>query len=165
MATIPITQRGLHRLKQELDHLVHVKRPAVIKAIAEAREHGDLKENSEYHAAREEQSFIEARITYIENTVSFAQVIDCTQFDNMTTVIFGSKVRLYKIETEEEVTYRIVGEDEGDTAHGRLSIATPIAKGLIGKAIGDEVTINTPAGPISFEILDITYDNEPIDAE
>ncbi|RIY34576.1 transcription elongation factor GreA [Psittacicella hinzii] len=164
METIPITQRGERLLRKELEYLVRERRPAITKAIAEAREHGDLKENSEYHAAREEQSLIEARISYIEGLVSNGQVIDVTKLD-VETVVFGCKVKLYNIDTDEEITYRIVGEDEADVKSGRISYKTPIARGLIGKEEGDEVTIVTPSGKLNFEILEVEYSNEPVDAE
>lgn len=160
MAQEYVTPRGLALLKAELEELTTKRRPAITQAIAEAREHGDLKENSEYHAAREEQSLVEARIKYLEHVVSGAQVIHVEKLASNNAVVFGSVVTVYNLDTEEEVSYRIVGTDESNVAEGRISYTTPIAAGLIGKEIGDEVTINTPAGNVSFEIVAISYEPE-----
>lgn len=159
MSTTHVTPRGLALLKAELEELTTKRRPAITQAIAEAREHGDLKENSEYHAAREEQSLVEARIKYLESTISSAQVIHVETL-NASTVVFGSLVKLYNHETDKEVTYRIVGVDESDVGAGRLSYTTPIAKGIIGKEIGDDCNIQTPAGLVTYEVLDIVYEPE-----
>jgi len=134
-----------------------VKRPAIVTAIAEARAHGDLKENAEYHAAREQQGFCEGRIQDIEAKLSNAQIIDITKMPNNGKVIFGATVTILNLDTEEEVTYRIVGDDEADIKNFRISVNSPIARGLIGKAEEDVVTINTPAGMVEFEITQVQY--------
>lgn len=161
---LPMTPRGAARLRAELHELTTVKRPAIVQAIAEAREHGDLKENAEYHIAREDQSMNEARISYIEGMLSSGQIIDVTKL-NTDTVVFGCLVTVLNIDTEEEITYRIVGEDEGDVKRGRISYRTPIARALIGKGEGDEVVVTTSNGKINLEIIGIEYNNEDIDAE
>ncbi|MFC6276747.1 transcription elongation factor GreA [Psittacicella hinzii] len=164
MEILPLTKRGKHLLQEELKELTSVRRPMITKAIAEAREHGDLKENSEYHAAREEQALTEARIAYIEGIISNGQVIDPENI-GADNVVFGCQVELYNLDTEEEVTYRIVGEDEANVKKHRISYKTPIARGLIGKEEGDEVKIDTPSGQLHFEIVKISYESEPIYAE
>ncbi|MDX1444276.1 MAG: transcription elongation factor GreA [Gammaproteobacteria bacterium] len=157
MNKVPITKDGAQKLKDELKKLKSEDRPRVIEAIAEARAHGDLKENAEYHAAREQQSFIEGRITEIEGKLSNAEVIDVTEMNASGKVIFGSTVDLLNIDTDEEITYKIVGEDEADIKNGMLNYSSPIARGLIGKMEGDDVTINTPGGEKNFEILEVRY--------
>ena len=152
-----MTVQGAEALRQELVELKTVARPKVIAAIAEARAHGDLKENAEYHAAREQQSFIEGRIKDIEAKLSNAQVIDVTTLNAGGKVVFGATVEVYDLETEEEHTYQIVGEDEADLRHGKISITSPIARALIGKEEGDEVQINVPGGMREFEILEVRY--------
>lgn len=157
MSQIPMTVEGAQRLRDELQELKTVKRPAIVIAIAEARAHGDLKENAEYHAAREQQGFCEGRIQDIEAKLSNAQIIDITKLPNNGKVIFGSTVTILNLDTEEEVTYRIVGDDEADIKNFRISVNSPIARGLIGKTEEDVVTINTPAGMVEFEITQVQY--------
>ncbi|MFO6424292.1 transcription elongation factor GreA [Motilimonas sp. KMU-193] len=157
MNQFPMTARGAELLREELEHLKTVKRPAIIEAIAEAREHGDLKENAEYHAAREEQGFCEGRIQEIEAKLSNAQIIDVTKIANHGKVIFGSTVTMLNTETDAEVTYRIVGDDEADIKKNQISINSPIARGLIGKVVDDIALIRTPGGEVEFEILEVEY--------
>lgn len=157
MSQIPMTVEGAQRLRDELHELKTVRRPAIIQAIADAREHGDLKENAEYHAAREQQGFCEGRIQDIEAKLSNAQIIDITKLPNNGKVIFGATVTILNLDTEEEVTYRIVGDDEADIKNFRISVNSPIARGLIGKSEEDVVTINTPAGMVEFEITQVQY--------
>ncbi|MCA1931634.1 transcription elongation factor GreA [Rheinheimera sp.] len=157
MSQIPMTVEGAQRLRDELHELKTVRRPAIIQAIAEAREHGDLKENAEYHAAREQQGFCEGRIQDIEAKLSNAQIIDITKLPNNGKVIFGATVTILNLDTDEEVTYRIVGDDEADIKNFRISVNSPIARGLIGKEEEDVVTINTPAGMVEFEITQVQY--------
>ncbi len=154
----PMTIRGAEKLKEELHKLKTEDRPRVIKAISEARAHGDLKENAEYHAAREQQGFIEGRIGDIEGKLSAAQIIDVTTIDANGKVIFGATVDLVNLETDDEVSYRIVGEDEADIKQGMVSIQSPVARALIGREVGDEVHVNAPGGVIEYEILDIRYE-------
>jgi transcription elongation factor GreA len=154
----PMTLRGAEKLRAELSELKTVKRPAVIAAIAEAREHGDLKENAEYHAAREQQGFIEGRIKDIEAKLSHAQVIDVANLDAGGKVVFGATVVLFDINTEEEKRYQIVGVDESDIKQGKISVTSPVARALIGKAEGDEVSLEAPGGTHEFEILEIRYE-------
>ncbi len=153
----PMTVRGAEALRQELNELKTVARPRVIAAIAEARAHGDLKENAEYHAAREQQSFIEGRIKDIEAKLSNAQIIDVTKLNAGGKVVFGATVDVLDLETDEEHSYQIVGEDEADIRHSRISVTSPIARALIGKAEGDEVQIQVPGGVREFEILEVRY--------
>ena len=153
----PMTKAGAEALREELNHLKMEARPKVIAAIAEAREHGDLKENAEYHAAREQQGFIEGRIQEIEGKISNAQIIDVTAMTNNGKVIFGATVELFNIDTEEEVTYCIVGEDEADIKENKISVSSPIARALIGKAEGDEVVVRAPGGEIEYEIAKVDY--------
>lgn len=148
MNKVPMTVAGERSLREELDHLKSEARPQVIAAIAEAREHGDLKENAEYHAAREQQGFIEGRIQEIESKLSVAQVIDVTKLPKTGKVIFGVTVSLMNLDTDAEVTYRIVGEDEADIKSGRISVTSPIARALIGKEEGDVVVVKTPGGDV-----------------
>ncbi|MDX1589757.1 MAG: transcription elongation factor GreA [Oleiphilaceae bacterium] len=154
---VPMTVQGEKALRDELKQLKSVERPRVIEAIAEAREHGDLKENAEYHAAREQQSFIEGRIQDIESKLSGAQVIDVTRMEKTGKVVFGTTVRLVNTETEEETRYQIVGEDEADIKQGKLSIASPIARALIGKEEGDVVLIKIPSGSVEYDIEEVQY--------
>lgn len=157
MKQIPMTVRGAELLREELDFLKNTRRPEIIKAIAEAREHGDLKENAEYHAAREQQGFCEGRIQEIEGKLANCQVIDVTKLPNNGKVIFGATVVLVNVDTDEEVTYQIVGDDEADIKAGLISVNSPIARGLIGKELDDSVTIATPGGTVEFEILEVNY--------
>jgi transcription elongation factor GreA len=157
MNKIPLTVRGAETLRNELNELKTVKRPAVIAAIAEARAHGDLKENAEYHAAREQQGFIEGRIKDIDAKLSHAQIIDVTSINAEGRVIFGATIDVIDLESDEELTYQIVGEDEADIQQGLISVNSPIARGLIGKEEGDVTEINTPGGQREFEILEVRY--------
>jgi transcription elongation factor GreA len=157
MNKIPLTVRGAETLRAELEELKKVKRPAVIQAIAEARAHGDLKENAEYHAAREQQSFIEGRIKDIESKLSHAQIIDVTTMDAGGRVIFGATVDVVDMNTDEEFTYQIVGEDEADIQKGLISVNSPIARGLVGKEEGDLAVVETPGGTREFEIVEVRY--------
>ena len=152
-----MTARGAELLRKELNELKTVTRPRIIASIAEAREHGDLKENAEYHAAREEQSFCEGRIQDIEGKLSNAQIIDVTKMDNTGKVIFGTTVTIMNLETDAETTYRIVGDDEADIKNNLISVNSPIARGLIGKELDDVVNIQTPAGTVEFEITEVEY--------
>jgi transcription elongation factor GreA len=154
---VPMTKAGEARLREELKKLKSEDRPRVIQAIADAREHGDLKENAEYHAAREQQSFIEGRIQEIEGKLSVAQVIDVTTMENTGKVIFGTTVHLVNMDTDEEVKYQIVGEDEADIKAGKLSVSSPIARALIGKNKGDVVAIRIPSGTVEYEISEVEY--------
>lgn len=157
MKKVPMTVIGEQRLRDELNRLKTVDRPRIINAIAEARAHGDLKENAEYHAAREQQSFTEGRILEIEGKLSFAQVIDVTKIENSGKVIFGVTVKLINANTNKESQYQIVGEDEANIEETKISVTSPIARALIGKYIGDIVEVNTPDGILSFEITDIEH--------
>ncbi|PKH25840.1 transcription elongation factor GreA [Enterobacterales bacterium CwR94] len=157
MNQIPMTVRGAEQLRIELEELKTVKRPRIIASIAEAREHGDLKENAEYHAAREEQGFCEGRIQDIEAKLSNAQVIDVTKMPNSGRVIFGATVTVLNLDTDEEQTYRIVGDDEADFKQNLISVNSPIARGLIGKEQDDVVVIKTPGGEVEFEIAKVAY--------
>jgi transcription elongation factor GreA len=154
---VPMTVAGAERLRTELQELKSVVRPRIIEAIAEARAHGDLKENAEYHAAREQQSFTEGRIKDIEYKLANAQVIDVTQLPKSGKVVFGVTVTLLEEETDEEVSYQIVGEDEADIKEKRISIGSPIARALIGKEEGEIVDVKAPAGIKTFEILQVQY--------
>jgi transcription elongation factor GreA len=152
----PITPEGAAKLREELGQLKSVERPAIIQAIAVAREHGDLSENAEYHAAREKQSFIEGRIKEIENKLALAEVIDPSKLAG-ERVAFGATVKLSNSETGEEVTYRILGADESDLAKGSISITSPLARSLLGKEVGDEVKMRMPGGERTYEVLDISF--------
>lgn len=152
----PITPEGHVRLRDELHHLRSVERPAVIQAIATARDHGDLKENAEYHAARDKQSFIEGRIKELEDKLARAEVIDPSKMSG-SRVAFGATVRVSNTQTEEESTYRILGADEADIDKGILSISSPLARGLLGKEEGDEVKVRMPGGERIYEILEVTF--------
>ncbi len=157
MQRYPMTVQGAEALKAELNKLKGTDRPAVTAAIAEARAHGDLKENAEYHAAREQQGFIEGRIQDIEGKLSNAQIIDITQMPNNGRVIFGATVDIENVETEEAKTYQIVGDDEADFKIGKISVNSPIARGLIGKVEGDSVMIETPGGRVEYEVIAVRY--------
>ena len=157
MQRYPMTVQGAEALKAELNKLKGTDRPAVTAAIAEARAHGDLKENAEYHAAREQQGFIEGRIQDIEGKLSNAQIIDITQMPNNGKVIFGATVDIENVETGEAKTYQIVGDDEADFKVGKISVNSPIARGLIGKVEGDSVMIETPGGRVEYEVIDVNY--------
>ena len=152
-----MTLEGSDALNDELMHLKKVERPKVVEAIAEARAHGDLKENAEYHAAREQQGFIEGRIMDIEGKLSNAQIIDIAKIPHTGKVLFGTTVKLYDMDTEEEKVYRIVGEDEADIKGGKISVGSPIARGLKGKMEGDEVQVETPGGTTEYEILSVKH--------
>ena len=156
MEKIPMTPGGLITLEDELRSLKSVERPAVIRAIAEAREHGDLSENAEYHAARERQSFIEGRITELEDIISRAQVIDVSQLSG-SIVRFGAKVTLADEDSDDESIYQIVGAHEADIRSGRLSVHSPLARALIGKHVGESVEVSTPGGSRSYEIVDVRF--------
>lgn len=157
MRLTPMTIHGHTQLQEELDHLKRVERPAIIAAISEARAHGDLKENAEYHAAKEKQSFIEGRIRDVEAKLSQCQVIDITKINNEGKVIFGATVTLLNIDTEEEVVYQIVGEDEADLKQNKISVTSPVSRALVGKVEGDEVTVQSPKGEIGYEIVKVVY--------
>ncbi len=152
-----MTVHGAEALREELHELKTVKRPEIVNAIADAREHGDLKENAEYHAAREQQGFCEGRIQEIEGKLGNAQIIDIAKIPNNGKVIFGVTVTLLNIDTDEEVTYQIVGDDEADIKNNRISVNSPIARGLIGKEVDSEVEIKTPAGLVEFEIVSVEH--------
>ncbi|MEO6517508.1 MAG: transcription elongation factor GreA [Pseudoxanthomonas sp.] len=152
-----MTMKGAQRLRLELDQLKSVKRPEVINAIAEARAHGDLKENAEYHAAREQQSFIEGRIKQLEGELSHAEVIDVAQLNAGSRVVFGATVTLADVETDEEKKYQIVGDLEADIKLAMIAISSPLARALIGKNEGDSVVIDAPAGQREYEIVSVAY--------
>ncbi len=158
MSKVPLTARGAEKLREELNRLKYEERPRIIEAIADAREHGDLKENAEYHAAREQQSFTEGRIKDIEAKLSNAQIIDVTSMPNNGRVIFGATVDLVDVDTEEELTYRIVGEDEADIKQGLLSVQSPFARALIGKDQGDIAAVEAPGGTRELEIVEVRYE-------
>ncbi|RUM90732.1 MAG: transcription elongation factor GreA [Thiomicrospira sp.] len=153
----PMTKEGADALQEELQHLKKVERPAISNAIAEAREHGDLKENAEYHAAREQQGLMEARIKQIESLLGSVQIIDVTKLNPNGKVVFGSTVTILNIDTDEEVTYKIVGEEEADIKHNKISVSSPIARALIAKEEGEEITVKAPSGNIEYEIVEIQY--------
>ena len=152
MNRVPMTVAGEAALKSELEHLKRVKRPAIVKAISEAREHGDLKENAEYHAAREQQGFCEGRIQEIESKLADAVVIDISNIPQGDKVIFGVTVTIVNCNTDEEMRYKIVGEDEADIKDSKISVTSPIARSLIGKMVGDIVSVQTPSGIVEYEI-------------
>ena len=153
----PITINGLNDLKTELENLKNVQRPKVVEAIAEARSHGDLKENAEYHAAKEQQALIESRVIAINDLIARANVIDVTKIENDGKVIFGSTVKLQDLETEKQITYKFVGQDEADIKKNLIFFRSPIGKALIGKNKGDMISVTTPSGERNFEILDVEY--------
>ena len=157
MTRVPLTARGAEQLREELKRLKSVDRPTVIKAIAEARAHGDLKENAEYHAAKEQQGFIEGRIKEIESKLPRAEIIDVTRIDAGGRVVFGATVDLLDEDDGSKTTYQIVGEDEADIKHGLVSIGSPIARALIGKQEGDVVEVRAPGGVRSYEIVEVRY--------
>jgi transcription elongation factor GreA len=152
-----LTKAGAERLREELAHLKKIDRPQIIAAIAEARAHGDLKENAEYHAAREQQGFIEGRIQRLESTISHAQIIDVSSLNAGSKVVFGASVTLSDEETAEETTYQIVGDLEADIKHNRIAVSSPIARALIGREEGDEIVVNAPAGDREYEIVSVEY--------
>src|SRR6266481_2159770 len=156
MNKIPMTVEGYARLQEELKRLKSVDRPAIIRAIAEARTHGDIAENAEYHAARERQSFIEGRVGELEDKIARAEVIDVTKLSG-SVIKFGATVKLADEETDEEQTYKIVGEDEADIRNGRLSVTSPLARALIGKEQGDSVEVSTPRGQKSYEVVTVGF--------
>ena len=153
----PITVDGLKKLKLELEDLKNVQRPKVVEAIAEARSHGDLKENAEYHAAKEQQGLIEGRVIAINDLIARANVIDVTKIENNGKVIFGSTTKLKDLETDKEISYKLVGQDEANIKENLIFFKSPIGKALIGKDKSEIVTVNTPSGEKNFEILDVEY--------
>jgi len=157
MDKVPLTVVGADKLRSELEELKTVVRPRIVADIATAREHGDLKENAEYHAAREEQGFAEGRINEIEAKLSNAQIIDVTTIDAKGKVIFGATVEIEDLDTEKKVTYQIVGVDEANIKESRISVGSPIARALIGKEVEDVVTVKTPGGDVDYEIVSIQY--------
>ena len=157
MQRIPMTVQGEKALRDELNQLKTVERPRIIEAIADAREHGDLKENAEYHAAREQQSFAEGRIQEIEGKLSNAQIIDVTSIPHSGKVIFGTTVTMINVETDEEVKYHIVGDDEADIKAGKISVSSPIARAIIGKEEGDVATVQVPNGIVEYEIDEVQH--------
>jgi transcription elongation factor GreA len=157
MTKTPMTVLGAERLREELQRLKTVDRPRIINAIAEARAHGDLKENAEYHAAREQQSFAEGRIKEIEAKLSNVQIIDVTQIQNNGKVIFGATVKLTNLEDSKDVTYKIVGDDEADIKSAKISFSSPIARAMIGKEEGDTIEVHAPDGVTKYEIVDVVY--------
>ncbi|MEE9493623.1 MAG: transcription elongation factor GreA [Gammaproteobacteria bacterium] len=157
MNKVPLTRRGADKLREELQRLKMVDRPRIIEAIAVARAHGDLKENAEYHAAREQQSFAEGRIKEIDGKLSNANIIDITTLDAGGKIVFGTTVKIYDESNDEEITYQIVGEDEANIKSGLISFGSPIARALIGKSEGDITTVQAPNGARDLEILEVTY--------
>ncbi|MFW8565505.1 transcription elongation factor GreA [Orrella sp. 11846] len=158
MSGLPITVAGAERLREELQRLKQVERPAVIDAIAQARGHGDLSENAEYDAARERQAFVEGRIAELDHALSHARVIDPTELDSGGLIVFGATVEIEDLDTEEKVTYQIVGDIEADIRQNRISVSSPVARALIGRTEGDVVEVNTPAGPKEYEIVALRYE-------
>ena len=157
MSRVPITKDGEISIKEKLSNLKFVERPQISQAIAEARAHGDLKENAEYHAAKELQGLVEAKISEMESALANAQVIDVKEIPETGRVIFGSTIKVYDIEQDNEVVYKIVGNLESDPEKGHISIDTPIAKGLVGKFVDDEIKINTPSGVLHYEIIEVKH--------
>ncbi|MDT8398486.1 MAG: transcription elongation factor GreA [Pseudomonadales bacterium] len=157
MRKVPMTVLGAERLRAELNDLKTRQRPKIIQAIAEARAHGDLKENAEYHAAREQQSFCEGRINEIEGKLADAEIIDVSKIPVSGKVIFGSTVKLFNLDTEKTVSYQIVGEDEADVKNFKISVGSPIARALMGKEEGDEIVVHAPGGEISYEIESVEH--------
>lgn len=157
MTKYPMTKHGAESLRKELENLKKVERPRIVQAIAEAREHGDLKENAEYHAAREQQSFCEGRIQEIEAKLSNAQIIDVTSIEPTGRVIFGTTVDLVNVETDAKVTYQIVGDDEADIKNNKISVSSPIARALIGKEEGDVALVKAPGGEVEYEIDSVKH--------
>ena len=157
MSRVPLTKKGEISIKEKLSNLKFVERPQISQAIAEARAHGDLKENAEYHAAKELQGLVEAKINEIESALVNAQVIDVTEIPETGRVVFGSTVTVYDIDNDKNVTYKIVGNLESDPDEGEISIDTPIARGMVGKFVDDEIIIQTPAGNLNYEILEVKH--------
>ena len=157
MSRVPLTKKGEISIKEKLSNLKFVERPQISQAIAEARAHGDLKENAEYHAAKELQGLIEAKINEIESALANAQVIDVTEIPETGRVVFGSTITVYDIDNDKKITYKIVGNLESDPDKGEISIDTPIARGMVGKFVDDEIIIQTPAGNLSYEILEVKH--------
>lgn len=157
MQKYPMTIQGAELLRNELARLKTVERPRIIEAIASAREHGDLKENAEYHAAREQQSFVEGRIQELESKLSNAQIIDVTKLKNEGKVVFGATVTLLHVKDDTEITYQIVGEEEADIKENKISFSSPIGRALIGKELDDLVEVKAPGGVIEYEIIDVKY--------
>ena len=157
MNRMPMTAEGAERLRRQLDELKSVERPRVIQALAEARAHGDLSENAEYHAARERQGFIEGRIATIEEALAIAEIIDVTKIDAEGKIVFGATIELFNLDTEQEVRYQIVGEMEADIDQGLLSVTAPIARAMIGKEEGDVIQVNAPGGIVEYEVLSVAY--------
>ena len=157
MSKEPITVSGLKNLKSELENLKNIQRPKVVEAIAEARSHGDLKENAEYHAAKEQQALIESRVIRINDLIARANVIDVTKIDNEGKVIFGSTVKVQDLEADKKISYRLVGQDEADVSKNLIFFKSPIGRALIGKDKGEMVSVNTPSGERNFEILGVEY--------
>mgnify|MGYP001822861560 FL=1 len=157
MTRTPLTHHGAERLRAEVAHLKKVVRPQIIAAIAEARAHGDLKENADYHAAREQQGFTEGRIQHLDSALSGAQVIDITKLNPGGKVVFGATVTLYDIEADTEITYQVVGDLESDIKEFRIAITSPIARAMIGKVEGDEIVVKAPAGDLVYEIVSVEY--------
>ncbi len=157
MSRIPLTKEGEISIKEKLSNLKFVERPQISQAIAEARAHGDLKENAEYHAAKELQGLVEAKINEMENALANAQIIDVTEIPETGRVVFGSTVTVYDIDNDKNVIYKIVGNLESDPEKGEISIDTPIARGMVGKFVDDEVMIQTPSGNLNYEILEVKH--------
>ena len=157
MQSVPMTLNGAEKLRAELTELKSVTRPRIIEAIADAREHGDLKENAEYHAAREQQSFCEGRINEIEGKLSGCQIIDVTKIEPTGKVIFGTTVTMLNLDTDKSVTYQIVGDDESNVSAGKISVSSPIARAMMGKAEGDEIVVKAPAGDVEYEIEKVEH--------
>jgi len=158
VSKVPMTLRGAELLRDELKNLKLTERPAVITAIAEARAHGDLKENAEYHAAKEQQGFIEGRIKDIEGKLSHAEIIDVTTVDAKGKIVFGCSVTLLDEQTDQEIVYKIVGEDEADIKDGRISFQSPIARALIGRDEGEEISFSAPGGEKHYEVIEVRYE-------
>jgi transcription elongation factor GreA len=156
--SIPMTREGHQRLQEELKHFLRVERPNAVQAIAEARGHGDLSENAEYDAAKDHQSFVEGRIKELNDKIARAQVINPADLKNSEKVVFGAKVTVFDVNSETEVTYQIVGEDEADLKEGKISVTSPVGKALIGHRLDDEVQIEVPSGTRFYEIVDINYE-------
>ncbi|MBI4683590.1 MAG: transcription elongation factor GreA [Nitrospirae bacterium] len=157
MQRVPITRNGYQKLQEELERLLKVERPQIIKAIAEARSHGDLSENAEYHAAREKQSFIEGRINELQSKLSLADIIDTSKI-TQSTVAFGAKVKVLDIQADEEYSFTLVGPDEADVKSGKISISSPVGRALLGKKTGDTAIIKAPARTMEYEILEINFE-------
>ncbi|NNM58900.1 MAG: transcription elongation factor GreA [Legionellales bacterium] len=157
MRKSPMTASGKEKLQEELEHLKRVARPEVITSLAEARAHGDLKENAEYHAARERQSFLEGRIEHLESLLAHSEVIDIRRIPHTGRVIFGATITLINIDNDETVVYQIVGEEEADIKQGRISVTSPLARAMIGKEVGDVIDVKTPVGLVSYEVSEVQH--------